>query len=1138
MAALRSPVVRRLLRGALLTATLLGAPGILFGATLPGAPSAVVTTFGALTLAGAGGIAVTGTAIASGDPSGHWAISGGFIAPSAAGDAANLSGGPYSLVLDNGQEVSIFVESNCWDVRTSAEWTAVITQSAATLSGKKIAIRPGQMIMTGVDGSAARLRRNDYGGLEICCRPVGVLADVDGFTLRGTRNVTFRRLRTDAAPATKFLMIGETANHLENIVIDDCHVRGAPGDPNGDYSISTNFPMNGIDLITTQGSAMLSVGNITVTNNLVEWCGTGIGLRVDKAGAQYVVGGNIVRYFYDDAIGLSMATGGAVPRPAAVTDNLLYANIGRSTDSANPHTDAIRFIGQIDATGDWPVVIDRNIIFVGNSRGDGHLQGVLASDFKTVSGDSGMFFTGQAIGNVIISDTTQALSIENAKDFFAANNTVVGSKTSGGLYTARISIGAGSTYSTTSGTHVLERNIAEAYDVGGAPTLTDNLTVGKGGATIPFASLFDGPSWYPNSRAEALSWFARKVGGPADIGGTYDIGAIASGAVVFPTTSPGNDGSNNVSPPIAPSAAITLTRSHHGYGASSMQGGQQVGNPVGGTQDIFTKTALFIDPALTYDPGAANRPVAYVMTNGHRIRNRGQGGTTAAQIVAAMTADMANVAANDMVWLHQGDNAISGSTLNASETLLTAFADMRTLAGARPFVQIVNTRGGRNFATTSNSPEPPGSFLPLVKDIVYRSLNDSTPGRVVDFHHTLMELNSTADANDLADIGLGSPPRSHMMTDGSHQINVGYDLQSDEITRPIIDAVEGGTPFAVRQIIEAVSPAVPAAGDVIGSLVAYGSGGTWSLDASNTQADYGVNAAGQFTRIGAVRPSRDIVWATVKASKPGRFDRVSKRIGLCERAAPGESRLVQFDGASIIGSNESKMANSSRMTLIMRLQAVDQSVIQMVLGLNASQGAQIRLLTGGTLDINWRNAAGTIIVSKTTSALFRTTDAPRWVALSLDLSNPAAEVTELVHWAVPATAVQDVAVHANLTADTTTAHLARLALPMAIGHNTIGVSTGNPAAFGKFRFGDFYIFNEYLDFKTQARRELISDAAGAPLASWVSGGGVIDGFIPLLGLRGRAGDLRQCRTIGSANQKMGFNQIRRADGEAGYLVTV
>ncbi|RMF00884.1 MAG: hypothetical protein D6773_10835, partial [Alphaproteobacteria bacterium] len=99
------------------------------------------TVFGALTRAGEGGVPVTGTSITSGDPNGHWQVSGGYLSPSAAG-AGNISGS-YSLTLDDSSVVNITIAAGRYDVRTDAELAAVIALGPAARSGNTIHLRAG-----------------------------------------------------------------------------------------------------------------------------------------------------------------------------------------------------------------------------------------------------------------------------------------------------------------------------------------------------------------------------------------------------------------------------------------------------------------------------------------------------------------------------------------------------------------------------------------------------------------------------------------------------------------------------------------------------------------------------------------------------------------------------------------------------------------------------------------------------------------------------------------------------------------------------------------------------------------------------------------------------------------------------------
>ena len=100
----------------------------------------VSADFGELTRQGAGGVAVTGTSITSGDPSGHWQISGGEVSPSATGE--DTISGIYNLTLDDASTVELTVVSNKASVASAAELTAAWSAlPASTATG--ILIRDG-----------------------------------------------------------------------------------------------------------------------------------------------------------------------------------------------------------------------------------------------------------------------------------------------------------------------------------------------------------------------------------------------------------------------------------------------------------------------------------------------------------------------------------------------------------------------------------------------------------------------------------------------------------------------------------------------------------------------------------------------------------------------------------------------------------------------------------------------------------------------------------------------------------------------------------------------------------------------------------------------------------------------------------
>ena len=108
--------------------------------------SAVSAEFGALTRAGAGGIAVTGTSITSGDPAGYFAISGGLLSVSSSGQGQ--VSGLYVLGLDDGSQIEIQVIANRFDVANDAEFFVALSAAEAInpLTDYEVVIRDGTIL--------------------------------------------------------------------------------------------------------------------------------------------------------------------------------------------------------------------------------------------------------------------------------------------------------------------------------------------------------------------------------------------------------------------------------------------------------------------------------------------------------------------------------------------------------------------------------------------------------------------------------------------------------------------------------------------------------------------------------------------------------------------------------------------------------------------------------------------------------------------------------------------------------------------------------------------------------------------------------------------------------------------------------
>lgn len=497
---------------------------------------------GSLSRAGVGsGVYVGGETITDGNSLGHFELLTGILCVTTAGDTANLSGGPYVLTLDSGSIVTVTVDANTWSVSTQAEWDAIIVQSAATLSGKTIAVRPlssGGHYVSGVNGTAARLRRGAYGGLTIRADDGNNRPIFDKFYLRGTRGVTFRGIDTVPDSAIKFRIVGEAANNAGDIIINRCVVRGQPLDPNGDFSAAGSYPNP--DLITTGGSTGY-IGTLEITDNEILWCARGININ-SRSGTHVITSGNRIRFFYDDGINTAYDQADV---PWYCEDNVISEPIGLSSDADGPHVDAIRGIGSIVSGSDWHVYINRNRIFHGDSRGA--MQGILLSDFKTVNGGGENYFIAQVVGNFYANNHNVCLQIENAKSCEVLGNTVVSNGLDGAA-TVTIKVGSGSTHATFAGEQRISNNVSEGYSIGGPATTASNITLGRGGAVIPYATAFDGPTWDPMDLDDVMAFFSRKAGGPADLGeGQLGAGAIGSGVVTWATTVPGSDGVNVIS---------------------------------------------------------------------------------------------------------------------------------------------------------------------------------------------------------------------------------------------------------------------------------------------------------------------------------------------------------------------------------------------------------------------------------------------------------------------------------------------------------------------------------------------------------------------------------------------------------------
>lgn len=590
---------------------------------------------------------------------------------------------------------------------------------------------------------------------------------------------------------------------------------------------------------------------------------------------------------------------------------------------------------------------------------------------------------------------------------------------------------------------------------------------------------------------------------------------------------------------------ITLTRDVWTYGASSVAGLQE-----GSSTDVSAPKRM----AVTIDAAAveANENVGgidfnkYTVTNGKIVHNRGEGSQSNATVATRTGNDAASIGASDFVWLNTSDNSISPGTVSALTDTYNSIATMKSNLSlpTRPnFLISVNTMGGWNAARTAVS-ELPGDFFCAMKNHLLRKFSRDTgcAGKVFSIHQTL--LDHAADygyqdaTNDPQDIDKGVYPRGFMWSDGSHNNAHGYNVIADYVLTPVVDAIEGGTPFAIRQIIESTSPASPANGDSVGSVVMFGSGGTVALDSSNTQTDYAVSSAGAFTRTSATVPAADLTRCPLKFSKTGRNDRIQRYIYIAEKAHSTESKLVEFNGGIMLSSHASRWSNSAKFLFVCRFQAAPGTDGTLYNVMGGSSMVLIRKTSTNAFDFTWRTSkAGNATIASFTTAsnTFEAADAARWIMVGIDVPN---SVANLVHFATPGTATTVAnggSAQTALAGDTT--QLVRLDNDFAIGHSAGGLTNAQLGTeIGKFRIGDLWMGADYRDPTLQATRELFVNSDGTPKTS-IMADGVVDGISPLLYCRGRASDWRLCNFLGT--QEMAATVFKNpSSGNLGALTTV
>lgn len=531
---------------------------------------------GAQTLSGMGDYPIDGTLVSIKDRNNvtrtDLAVSGGVMTVTATWTPVNVAARePYTVTTDttvytvNASGTWVANEADLattYSVGKQSDWngtSGAAKIAAATLSGKTISLRAGLSITSGVDqGSTTALGRKNYG----VTTTAGLVVTCDDFTnpswftdtlLWTSRYVTFRGIGfqvpgTGATTAAFAISTTAAPVLVSDLLFDRCQFVGPYADPNGDYNHITGTPWvngqaikdNGADRysnIRVQGCTFRYVHRGPTLVCLPPVDGNAGGLVAD--GIAYV--GNLVDTWY--SVGLKCDYRDNAPK-FTCTDNVVIhgASIPEDT-SPTIHADSIICTASPTAASDWQVEIDRNFCLRGNARGVA--VSIVLRDFYTIAGDSGNYFTGQMIGNVISQETYEAISVQNARDMIIRNNTAASYTAQG---RCRFIIGGNSGQITSAGTQIVERNICTLIASGSPATLTSNVTMqDPETAGYTYAQAMVGPTWTPDTRQEAMDWLQYKSSGPGDIAGLYNCGGPGSGAINYAAANPSIiPGSNNV----------------------------------------------------------------------------------------------------------------------------------------------------------------------------------------------------------------------------------------------------------------------------------------------------------------------------------------------------------------------------------------------------------------------------------------------------------------------------------------------------------------------------------------------------------------------------------------------------------------
>ncbi len=492
--------------------------------------------FGALTLANAGGYQV----VASGTISsasitggtlndGHCLISSGGVITK---NTSTWSSGTLVVLINGTASVTVTITAlaSTYSVLGDTELTAAITAATA---GQTVALRKEGTYAERTLSKSLTLRghvlRSGYPPDSLAACAALSMTRVDSITVDAS-NVTLDSLVIQRGTwPSAFDGVVMLSGGVSGTVVQNCLIRHGrlsthdAYDPNTVYAEYNAASPNNVDRILANGIRFLAdISGITLQDNTicdVNWA-IQIGFQA-SAGAMVIQRNNMLRV-YGDYMHISHA--GGQPSSMYIGWNICSIPLSVAADANQTHPDVIQIDSDSSTGAVNNLTIEGNIYFVGNGRGGlGENQGISIYSHPAVNTYNGVVVRGNILLNVI--DTP--FSLENHINAKVFGNTFVRQNPQNPPNTFAGDLAVGTTVS---GYCRVGGNITESHSLpGGVDNGGDaNTLLGFNGATIPYATVFAGPTFDPQTVAEVLAKYT-----PIGSYATGVHGAVGNGYVDF-----------------------------------------------------------------------------------------------------------------------------------------------------------------------------------------------------------------------------------------------------------------------------------------------------------------------------------------------------------------------------------------------------------------------------------------------------------------------------------------------------------------------------------------------------------------------------------------------------------------------------